>query len=162
MGLLKGALVGGLLGAVCIYGLGMPVVAAWLAYLGAVLAGALTGLVAGRPIWAKGARIEAGLKAGAGALLAAAGMFAIRKWLGVSLDLGALGHGVIGDLPIVAFPMVATALALFFEIDNTGGEPEPPKKTRVESVELGSDAAAEAEEAPLEEEEDAVDKARRH
>lgn len=135
-GLLKGAVVGGALGALIVFGLGMPVVAAWLAYLGAVLTGALTGLVAGRPIWAKGARIEAGLKAAAGAVVAAIGMFAVRKWLNVSLELGALGKGLVGDLPIVSLPLVASLLGLFFEVDNTGDDGEPEEKQRVEADKL--------------------------
>lgn len=46
LGLVKGAVVGGLLGVAFVFGLGMPVFAAWAAYLGAVLTGALTGLLA--------------------------------------------------------------------------------------------------------------------
>ena len=52
-GLLKGAIVGGLLATALVYGLGMPVIAPWLAYLAAVVTGAVTGLVAGKPIWTK-------------------------------------------------------------------------------------------------------------
>ena len=166
LGLLKGVLVGGVLGLLCIYGLGMPALVAWAAYLFALLAGALTGLVAGRPIWAKGARIEAGLKAVAGAVLSVLAMFVIRKWLDVHIDLGALGKGVVGDLPIASLPLISTALAFFFEVDNTGGDPEPdaPKKARVEGdgdalrIDAGEDDAIADEEA----EDDASEKARRH
>jgi hypothetical protein len=165
LGLAKGAVVGGLLGLACVYGLGMPVFAAWLAYLAAVLTGALTGLVAGRPIWIREARIEAGLKAAAGAILAAGAMFAVRRWLALSLDLGALGKGAVGDLPLASLPLIAAGLAFFFEIDNTG-EPEPAvkKKTRV----AGDGAAAsdladeESEESALDEDAEASRKARRH
>jgi len=149
VGLLKGAIIGAILGLVIVYGLGMPVFAAWLAYLAAVVTGALTGLVAGRAIWEKGARIEAGLKAAAGAVVAAGAMFAIRKWLNVPADLGALGRGVIGDLPIASLPLIATGLALFFEIDNTGesNDPGPKKRVGAESpVRLAGNGAAEEEE----------------
>ena len=63
-----------------------------LAYLSAAAAGALTGLVAGKPIWASGARIEGGLKALFGALLAAGAMFALRQWAsGFEPNLTVLG-----------------------------------------------------------------------
>lgn len=133
IGLLKGVLVGGALGAGLVYGLGVPVFAAWLAYVAAVVTGAVTGLVAGKPIWQKDARIEAGLKAVAGAVVAALAMFGVRQWLGISIDLGELGKGALGDLPLTSLPLVATALALFFEIDNTGDDSKagPKDKTRV-------------------------------
>lgn len=145
LGLLKGGIVGGAIGAALVFGLGMPVMAAWLAYLAALVAGALTGLVAGRPIWAKDARIEAGLKSAAGAVVAVLAMFAIRRWLTVSLDLGTLGKGLVGDLPIASLPMIATALALFFEIDNTGddgakpGEKKAAEDGKVRVEELGAE-----------------------
>lgn len=124
VGLLKGVLVGGALGAGLAMGLGVVVFPAWLAYVMAIVTGAATGLVAGKPIWAKDARIEAGLKAVAGAVVAGLAMVGIRQWLGVNIDLGELGKGALGDLPLTSLPLVATLLALFFEIDNTG---EPPK-----------------------------------
>ncbi|MBI3204983.1 MAG: hypothetical protein HYZ29_25830 [Myxococcales bacterium] len=164
-GLLKGAVVGGLVGAALVFGLGMPVFAAWLAYLAAALTGALTGLVAGKAIWEKDARIEAGLKAGAGALIGAGAMFAIRRWLSLSLDLGQFGNGVVGDLPIASLPMVATALALFYELDNTGGSAGAPpvKKTRVGGASAANDERAELEQALDEEAEaDAARKATKH
>ncbi len=138
-GLVKGVVVGGALGALVVFGLGMPVFAAWAAYVAAVLSGALTGLFAGRAIWERDARIEAGLKAGVGALIGAAAMFAIRKWLNVSLDLGELGRGTVGQLPLASLPLISTALALFYELDNTGEPPAPAEKKRV-----AGDGAAEA------------------
>src|SRR6516225_980623 len=57
-----------------------------LAYLSAALTGVLTGLVAGKPIWATNAKIEAGLKAFFGALLAAGLMFVLRRWVHIEPD----------------------------------------------------------------------------
>ena len=111
-----------------------------LAYLLAVATGIVTGLVAGKPIWAKDARIEAGLKAAAGAVVGAGLMYALRTWGGVSVDLGAYGNGVLGELPMTALPMVATVLALFYEIDNSGEEPDA--KSEVEKT--GKTRVAEA------------------
>ena len=166
VGLLKGIVVGAVLGLAVVYGLGMPVFAAWVAYLAAVLTGALTGLVAGRAIWEKGARIEAGLKAAAGAVVAAGAMFAIRKWLNVPADLGALGKGLLGELPIASLPLIATGLALFFEIDNTGESAQPPAKKRVDAVGQlrldGNGAAEERELGEANEDVPASEEARRH
>ena len=97
-----------------------------LAYLAAALTGVLTGLVAGKPIWASGAKIEAGLKAFFGALLAAGLMFAIRQWVHFVPDMAFLARGdpadlatTASDVPALALPLVAV-LGGFFELDNTG------------------------------------------
>jgi hypothetical protein len=128
-----------------------------LAYLSAATAGALTGLVAGKPIWASGARIEAGLKALFGALLAAGGMFALRRWAsGFEPDLSALGGGgplPVGELPMASLPLIAAVLGGLFGIDNTDepseeGGPRPRKrvsadggaKPRVAELDAGEDA----------------------
>lgn len=155
-GLLKGALVGGVLGALLVFGLGMPVMQPWLAYLAAVVTGALTGLVAGKPIWTAGARVEAGLKAAVGAVIAGLGMLALRKWLNVNLDLGALGKGGLGSLSIASLPLIATVLGLLFEADNTGEEGPPETKKRVEPDKLRLPGEAET----LEESEAELEKSR--
>ncbi len=129
LGLLKGGLVGGALAMLMIHGFGLNAFGAILAYILAIVAGLLTGLVAGRPIWAKDARIEAGLKAFAGAIVGAGLMWVMRSWVNVSLDFGAYGNGVVGELPIVALPTVATILALFYEADNSGAEPKASEET---------------------------------
>ncbi len=165
VGLFEGAVVGGLLGAALVFGLGMPVFAAWLAYVAAAVTGSLTGLVAGKRIWEPGARIEAGLKAGVGAVIGVGAMFAIRRWLTMSVDLGQLGSGLVGDLPIASLPLIATALALFYELDNTGdsGGEAPAKKTRVGGAGAVSDDRAELEQALDDEAEaDAARKATKH
>src|SRR5262249_12471923 len=105
VGLVIGLVVGGLLAAALIKGFGMPLLdgtgGAVLAYVSAALGGVLTGLVAGKPIWAQGGRIEAGLKAAFGALLAVGAMFALRQWVTVHVNLTAVGagDGPLGDLP---------------------------------------------------------------
>jgi hypothetical protein len=102
-----------------------------LAYLAAALTGVLTGLVAGKPIWASNAKIEAGLKALFGALLGAGLLFALRQWAGgVTADLGFIGagHGSVGELPAASLPLLAALLGAFFELDNTGGGEEDADK----------------------------------
>lgn len=157
MGLVKGVLVGGLLGVVLVKGLGIATMGVWLAYGLAVITGVLSGLVAGKPIWAKGARIEASLKAVVGALLGAGAMYVIQRWLGVHLDLGQFGQGSVGQLPIVSLPLVATALSLLYEIDNTGGDedeseaPSTSGKKQKKRVAAGTSDDEEAEAEALEE-----------
>jgi hypothetical protein len=101
-----------------------------VAYLAAAVTGVLTGLVAGKPIWASGAKIEAGLKAFFGALIATGLMFALRKWgnlqapdialLMPNADPDLVHKALIGDVPALALPAVAAVLGGFFELDNTG------------------------------------------
>jgi hypothetical protein len=128
LGLVLGLVVGALVAAGVVAGAGWLVFpAAVVAYGLAAATGVLTGLVAGKPIWAKGGQIEAGLKAFFGALLAAGGMFALRTWANFDVDLSILhgGHGDLGELPAASLPIIAAVLAGFYELDNT---PEPDDK----------------------------------
>lgn len=139
MGLIKGLVIGGLLG-FALAKAGFVAPGAVIAYLGAALAGALVGLVAGKPIWAEGGKIEAGLKAGIGALLAAGLMWLSRRFLtmGVPFDLGALaeanrslgesGHGTLGGMAVTSFALVAGVLGAFYDADNTPEEGDASKK----------------------------------
>jgi hypothetical protein len=129
VGLVLGFIVGGLVAAGMVAGLHIINFAfitggAALAYLTAAITGVLTGLVAGKPIWASGAKVEAGLKAFFGALMGVGLMFALRQWAGgVRLDLSAIGAGGpagLGDLPAASLPLLAAVLGGFFELDNTG------------------------------------------
>ena len=83
--------------------------------------GVITGLVAGKPIWSADGKIEAGLKAFFGVLLGLGGMFALRTWGNVHVDLSALqaGSNLIGSLPAASLPIIAAVLAGFYEIDNS-------------------------------------------
>jgi len=149
-GLGKGLLLGGLLAFVAVRGLGMTVFAsAATAYLGAALAGVLAGLIAGRPIWAREAKIEAGLKAVAGAALGALVLFAVRRWLPYDVDLSAwqAGQGALGSLPVTSLPIVSVVLSMLFDLDNTENKSLPPR-TRVASEqtqESAEDSALEDE-----------------
>ncbi|HRI64607.1 MAG TPA: hypothetical protein PK156_10210 [Polyangium sp.] len=131
IGILKGLVVGGLLGfALLKLGLGLFVGGwAFAAYLSAALAGVVVGLIAGKPIWAKDAKIEAGMKAFVGALLGAGLMFGLTK---LKLPLGDAvlrAFGVmtkdpqtLATFPVTALALVASVLGGFYEADNT---PEP-------------------------------------
>jgi hypothetical protein len=124
LGLVKGLAVSALAALLLTRGLGVLAWGSAFAYVAAAASGVLVGLVAGKPIWAEGAKIEAGLKAFFGALLGAGAMLAVRRWIVTPIDLGPLSAGVapLGEIPAASLGMVTTALALFYEIDNTGSE----------------------------------------
>lgn len=137
IGIVKGLLVGGLLG----FGLaklGIAAPGAVIAYLAAAMAGVLVGLIAGKPIWAKDAKIEAGMKAFVGALLGAGLMYAARRWLTMPLpvvlgplsaandSLGELATstGTVGGMAITSLAAIAGVLGGFYEADNDPAEGE--------------------------------------
>jgi hypothetical protein len=164
VGLVLGFVVGGLVAAAIVAGLKIPMfvgtAGAALAYLSAAATGVLTGLVAGKPIWAANAKIEAGLKAFFGALIGVGFMFALRQWAGGIglLDLSGIGAGgpaAIGELPAASLPLLAAVLGAFFGLDNTGGDeaPAPPQKKRIAAAANGKGTArvASADEGELDE-----------
>ena len=171
IGILKGLVVGGLMG-FGLMKLGLVLfVGGWafVAYIAAALAGIVVGLIAGKPIWAKDAKIEAGMKALVGALLGAGLMFGLKK-LQIPVAgpvLTALGvmtkdPQTLATLPITALAMVAAVLGGFYEADNTpelktaakpeaakassAGKTPPQKRVVVPSSEedLGVDEADES------------------
>jgi hypothetical protein len=129
-GLLKGIVLGALIG----YGLaaaGVAVPSALIAYPVAAGLGMLLALVAGKPIWAKGARIEVGMKAAAGALVVPGMLWLIRRFLtmGVPFDLPSkLGFepsgATLGMFGMTGLAMAGAVLAGFFDADNQPGAKE--------------------------------------
>jgi hypothetical protein len=119
---IEGTLIGGLATALLLE-LGLEWNHVGVVYGAAALTGAMTGLLAGKPFWAKSAKLESILKASVGTFLAVTSMYGVRKWLPwVSLDLGTiLGSGSIGSLPAASLPIIATAIAFLFEIDDAFG-----------------------------------------
>ena len=124
VGLFEGLVIGIALAVASVRGLGLSAPGTVLAALLAALSGLAVGLIAGRPFWARDAKTEALLKGGVGALIAAGLSVALGHWLTPSIDLAAftLGAGPAGKLVAVSLPLIATALALFFELDNTGAD----------------------------------------
>jgi len=125
VGLLLGAVIGVAASAVLVAGLKVTVfdgmAGTFEAYAAALLVGVLAGLVAGKPIWASDAKVEAGLKAVFGALLAAGGMFALRRWAPLVSLPAPLGTGApvpLGALP-ASLPALGAVLGALFELDNT-------------------------------------------
>ena len=168
IGLVKGLVLGGLLGfALAKAGFAAP--GPIIAYLSAALVGALVGLIAGKPIWAEGARIEAGLKAAFGALVGAGLMWLTRSFLGVPLPVSfgdiaqaneslgeAARNGTLGGLAVTSLALVAGVLGAFYDADNTPGEAGDAKneKARVATgpAEKSAGARIGAKDAPLDEE----------
>ncbi len=151
VGLFLGAVVGAILAAVLVQGLGVmtfdgSVLGATGAYLAAALTGVLTGLVAGKPIWSADGKIEAGLKAFFGALLALGGMFVLRQWVHAEVDLSSLkasaGPAEIGQLPAVSLPLIAAVLASFFELDNTDNGDKDADKKDAKALSSGAGASS--------------------
>jgi hypothetical protein len=175
LGLLKGLAIGGLVG----FGLaklGLAAPSALFAYAAAALVGALVGLIAGKPIWAADGRIEAGLKAVFGALLATGLMALARNFLGfaVPVDLGSLAaanqslgetsaQGTFGGLAIVSLALVAAVIGAFYDADNTPSAEGDKKVTAgpAPKARIGAKPAAADEFDELDEEESPKKKAQR-
>jgi hypothetical protein len=153
-GLVKGLLIGGTFAILMIQVLGVTSFGAIIGYLTALVLGAVTGLVAGKPIWKHGAKIEAGLKAAVGAGISLAILFAMRKWLPLEVDFSSLGagKGALGELPVLSLPLISTFLAVVFELDNTDEVPAtderaaiapPRQRVSEDDAELEADAELE-------------------
>jgi hypothetical protein len=167
VGLFLGTIVGAVLAAILVQGLG---VMSWEgsflgkagAYLAAAFTGVVTGLIAGKPIWSADGKVEAGLKAFFGSLIALGGMFVLRTWVHVPVDLSAIkasvGPADVGELPALSLPIIAAVLAAFFELDNNEkGEKKDEEKaatggTRVRVTEASDTAADEVDDQEQEEE----------
>jgi hypothetical protein len=128
VGLVEGLVIGMALAVAAARGLGLSAPGALVAAALAGVAGLLVGLVAGRPIWARDAKTEALLKAGVGALAGVGLSFALGHWWSLPVDLRAysFGAGPAGTLAALTLPLIASVLASFFELDNTGGGPTKP------------------------------------
>lgn len=136
LGVLKGTLIGAFVGSLMVFVLGVSLMTGFLGYLAAVFTGVCVALLAGKPIWTRGAWIEVLLKGVAAAVLGAGLLYGVRSFLDTSLALGSLGVGSLSQLPLVMLPLLATVLAVFFEVDNTDEPAErsagdPQKKLRV-------------------------------
>jgi hypothetical protein len=135
VGLFEGLVIGMALAIAAARGLGLSAPGALVAAALAGVAGFLVGLVAGRPIWARNAKTEALLKAGVGALVGVGLSFALGHWWSLPVDLSAysFGAGPAGQLAALTLPLIASVLALFFELDDTDGPIRPglsPPRTK--------------------------------
>ncbi|MEO0325055.1 MAG: hypothetical protein AAF447_18990 [Myxococcota bacterium] len=156
LGLIKGLVIGGAVGAGLHFGLGWTVATGALGFALAAGAGAIAGVFTGKPPWAPGGQIEAGLKAAFGA-----GLGALAYWLGMNygavglpLDIPAAANApaVLAGTPWTEIPLttvaaIAGAYGTLVELDNTPGpEGAAPPRARVDvqgDAELETVTAAE-------------------
>ena len=156
VGLLKGLVLGGLAG-FGLASLGFAAPSALVAYPAAVVMGLLIACLAGKPIWAAGARIEVGMKAVVAAIFAPLLLLAARTWISMALPMDPAILGIegaaasLGTFSVTSFAMVAAVLAGFFDADNDPGEAksDSPKgeaegRKRI-AVAKGDEASAMAE-----------------
>jgi hypothetical protein len=155
LGVLKGLVLGALVG----FGLaaaGMAVPGALVAYPAALAVGVLMALVAGKPIWAKDARVEVMMKAGAGALLGPGFMWLARRFLtmGLPLDVSTLpglgsaaGQAItLGTFAVTSLALVAAILGGFYDADH---EPQAAPAGDKKDAAAGQRVAAAADEPAL-------------
>jgi len=153
IGLLKGLVLGGALGAALHFGLGLGAVGAIGGFLIATLTGALAAVLSGRPPWQKGAWIESLLKGGAGLVLGAVVYWLASKFIGFGIPfaLGSVPAGTAWtSMPLAIAPFVAAVFGGLVELDNTGddsGAAAKGKKAAGAKVRVqGDDDTEEAEE----------------
>ncbi|MEZ4406712.1 MAG: hypothetical protein R3A52_09570 [Polyangiales bacterium] len=139
IGILKGLLVGGAVGAGLHFGLGKTTLeSALLTYplYGAV--GALAGVTAGKPFWRQGAGIEAILRSIFG-IAVGCGLYALAAaFIGkVPFDVGTIqaGSTQFAHIPLLMAPTLAILYASLVELDNDGkAEEVAPSRVRVVDV----------------------------
>ncbi len=156
IGIVMGLFVGALLG-LGLVKLGMAMPGAIIAYLAAAVTGVVIGLVAGKPIWAKDAKIEAGMKAAVGALLGVGLMAAARNWLMVPLpfSLGPLSPegATVGGFSMTSLAAIAALLGGFYDADNDATDEAAAPASAAEGASKKNSRIAAAE-SPGEEDED--------
>lgn len=174
VGIVKGLVVGAIAGFVLVK-LGMAAPGAIVAYLAAAATGVLVGLVAGKPIWAKDAKIEAGMKAFVGALLGAALMYPVRRFLtmpipfsmgelaaaNTSLEQATNAAPTFGGVAMTSLAAIAAVLGGFYEADNDPSDESKDKKAEATGgASSGKRIAAAGAEEEEEEAEEEADKKR--
>lgn len=149
LGMLKGLIIGGALGALLHFALGVTTVTGIGAYLLYAAVGAVAGVLSGKAPWKPGAWVEALLKGGFGLGLGA-GLYALANWLFTSpVDIPQVGAGgLFASHPLLFAPALAAVYAGLVELDNTGEEEESaPTGVRVGKVSVDDIDVGEEEEA---------------
>lgn len=153
IGILKGIVVGGGVGAALYFGLSQGSLESAWAYLLYGVVGAITGVVAGKPLWKPGAWIEALLR-GVFGIAVGCGLYALASsFLHVSpIPLPASLFPALPPAeqarflfqqPLAMAPLMATLYASLIELDNDGkGDEVGPSKVRVarlEDIDIGEE-----------------------
>jgi hypothetical protein len=153
LGLLKGLVIAGALGALFFYAFKLQAVRGVGAYLLAALATLIAGIFAGQPPWKKGAWVGSILKGVFGFVLGA-GMYWLVQKFAPSVDLQPILHSdgptTIATAPLTFMPIVGSIYAMLVELDDGAEEgstadPAVTKKTgiRVEDIDVGEEEGVE-------------------
>lgn len=130
LGLLKGLLIGGAIGAGLQYGLGWTDASGLLGFLIAMAAAGTAGVFAGKAPWLEGAWIEATLKGMVGVGLGALAYWGIRYIPGGIPFPGLEGTHAFDALPVVFTPAIAGVYGALVELDNTDDEGDAKKSKK--------------------------------
>ncbi|MFK7989026.1 MAG: hypothetical protein AB8I08_23615 [Sandaracinaceae bacterium] len=122
LGLIKGLVIGGAVGAGLQLGLGWTDASGLLGFLIAMGVAGTAGVFAGRPPWQEGAWIEASLKGVVGAGLGAAAYYGLSQIpAAVQIPFPSLpGTHALDALPAVFAPAIAGLYGSLVELDNSG------------------------------------------
>lgn len=139
IGLIKGALIGGALGAAFHFGLGWVRATGLLAFLIAMGTGATAGILAGSPPWKQQGWIESVLKSVAGLAIGALSYWGLNSFASVTLPISIDGlAGVPWTESTLFFPIVIAALfGSLVELDNTDEAPPAARNSKRPNVRVG-------------------------
>lgn len=128
LGLLKGLLIGGAIGAGLQYGLRWTDASGLLGFLVSMGAAGTAGVFAGKAPWKEGAWIEALLKGMVGVGLGALAYWGLT-YVPFSVPFPGLpGTHALAALPVVFAPAVAGVYGALVELDDTGDDADAKKK----------------------------------
>lgn len=149
LGLLKGLVIAGALGALFFYAFGLHAVSGVGAFLLAGLATMIAGVFAGQPPWKAGAWVGSILKGLFGFGLGA-GLYWVLQRFAPGTDISAMLRAseptTLATAPVTFMPIVASVYAMLVELDDgavegSTADPSLQKKTgiRVENIDVGED-----------------------
>jgi hypothetical protein len=151
LGMLKGLVIGGAIGALLTFVVGAPVITGWVSYLLYAAVAAIAGVLSGRAPWKPGAWIAAVLK-GVFGLVVGAGLYALgSRFLPELAVAPGVANGVrLASQPLVFAPLVALLYSTFVELDDGGEQTEEEQtsgvrvgKLSVDDIDVGEDEEAE-------------------
>lgn len=150
LGLVKGLVVGGAIGAGFQYGLRWTDVSGLLGFLIAMGVAGTTGVFAGKPPWQDGAWIESSLKGLVGVGLGALLYWLSARWGQLEIPFPGLTEPASWTaLPVVFGPAIAGVYGALVELDNAGGgDGSKPTKARVVRGRVSLDDELELADAP--------------
>ena len=151
VGLVKGMMIGAIIGCGFHFGLGWQTTAAGgglLAYLMAMGSGATAGVLAGKPPWRQQAWIESVLKGVAGIGLGALTYWVSSQWGSFALPsfVPGLGGTPWTESTLLINVSAAAVFGTLVELDNTGGSTPKRKSKTAQKVRVSAPAEVETAE----------------